>query len=243
MAEKTQPKPSARKVKDKWKAKTWYSVMAPDMFNRMKLAETLSEGPEKMVGRIAEVTVQDLTGDFAKMHIKLKFKVNRVAGSEAFTEFVGHELTSDYIRRMTRRKRSKTDVTVDIVTKDEFHIRVKPMAIAERRIQSAQQTAIRNAMKKALEEWGAKITIDEYIKAVISGDLVRDMGKACKPIQPMQRVEIRRSDIVKMGILPEIKQVPGEAKPGEGAEGQPAVETPAPGASPEPAPTPEVKSE
>ena len=68
MAEKTQPKTAARKVKDKWKSKNWYTVIAPDMFNRMKLAETLVDEPDKMLGRILEVTVQELTGDFAKAY-------------------------------------------------------------------------------------------------------------------------------------------------------------------------------
>jgi small subunit ribosomal protein S3Ae len=232
MAEKTQTKTTARKVKDKWKSKNWYTVIAPDMFNRMKLAETLVDEPDKMLGRILEVTVQELTGDFAKTHIKLLFKINRIAGTEAHTEFVGHDLTSDYIRRMTRRKRSKADITVDVITKDEFHIRVKPMAISERRIQSSQKTAIRNNMKVALVEWAKNVTIDEYVKAVISGDMIRELSKSCKPIQPMNRVEIRRSEVLKPGIIPEIKPGPGETPAAEGA----APAEPTPGAIPEPSP-------
>jgi small subunit ribosomal protein S3Ae len=232
MAEKTQPKTAARKVKDKWKSKNWYTIVAPDMFNRMKLAETLVDEPEKMLGRVLEVTVQELNGDFAKTHIKLLFKVCRISGTEAHTEFVGHDLTSDYIRRMTRRKRSKADITVDVVTKDDFHIRVKPMAISERRIQSSQKTAIRNNMKVALAEWAKGVTIDEYVKAVISGDLVRELSKSCKPIQPMNRVEVRRSEVTKPGIIPEIKPGPGEVPAVDGA----APAEPTPGASPEPAP-------
>jgi small subunit ribosomal protein S3Ae len=238
MAEKAQAKTTARKVKDKWKSKNWYTIIAPDMFNRMKLAETLVDEPDKMLGRILEVTVQELTGDFAKTHIKLLFKVNRIAGTEAHTEFVGHDLTSDYIRRMTRRKRSKADITIDIVTKDEFHIRVKPMAISERRIQSSQQTAIRNNMKTSLIEWAKNVTIDEYVKSIISGDMVRELSKSCKPIQPMNRVEVRRSEVMKPGIIPEIKPGPGEQPAAEGvapAEQAPGV-TPAPATPVEPAP-------
>ncbi|HKZ47877.1 MAG TPA: 30S ribosomal protein S3ae, partial [Thermoplasmata archaeon] len=67
MAEK--PRASARKVKDKWKAKAWYSILAPEMFNRQVVGETPAEDPGKVTGRVAEITVQDLTGDFAKMHI------------------------------------------------------------------------------------------------------------------------------------------------------------------------------
>ena len=109
-----------RKVRDKWKAKEWYKIHAPRMFNEAEIGETPSADPEFVIGRTVEVTVQDLTGDFSKMHIKLKFKVSSVDGHDAKTEFTGHDLTSDYVRRLTRRKKTKTDHVVDIVTKDGF---------------------------------------------------------------------------------------------------------------------------
>src|SRR5574337_1305439 len=70
---------AARKIKDKWKAKVWYNLLAPDMFNKQLLGETPTDTPDKLVGRITEVTVQDLTGDFSKMHIKLHFRVKPMA--------------------------------------------------------------------------------------------------------------------------------------------------------------------
>src|SRR3989442_14786338 len=99
---------SARKIKDRWKAKGWYNLLAPEMFNKQLLGETVADEPGKLRDRIAEVTVQDLTGDFSKMHIKLHFKVHHVQGQDALTEFVGHAMTSDYVRRLTRRKRTRT---------------------------------------------------------------------------------------------------------------------------------------
>ena len=71
---------AGRKVKDKWKAKEWYKIHAPRMFNEAEIGETPSADPEFVLGRTVEVTVQDLTGDFSKMHIKLKFKVVSVDG-------------------------------------------------------------------------------------------------------------------------------------------------------------------
>ena len=120
MAPAKKAKGSSRKVKDKWKAKEWYSLHAPRMFNETEIGETPSGDPESLYGRTAEVTVQELTGDYSKMHIKLKFKVTDVDGSVAKTSFVGHSLTSEYIRRLTRRKKTKTDHVVDITTKDEI---------------------------------------------------------------------------------------------------------------------------
>ena len=105
MAPKTRG--SSRKVKDKWKSKEWYKLRAPRMFNEAEIGETPSADPAFILGRTVEVTVQELTGDYSKMNIKLKFKVTDVDGYDAKTVFVGHELTSEYVRRLTRRKKTR----------------------------------------------------------------------------------------------------------------------------------------
>src|SRR5207247_10139167 len=101
MAEK-KSRAAARKIKDKWKAKVWYNLLAPEMFNKQLLGETPTDTPDKLVGRVTEVTVQDLTGDFSKMHIKLAFRVRHAQGQDPRTQFVRHAMPPDYIRRRTR---------------------------------------------------------------------------------------------------------------------------------------------
>ena len=233
MAEK-KSRAAARKIKDKWKAKVWYNLLAPEMFNKQALGETPTDEPGKLVGRITEVTVQDLTGDFSKMHIKLAFRVSQVQGQDALTQFVGHDMTSDYIRRLTRRKRTRTDLTVDVVTKDGWNVRVKPMAITDRRIQTAKQRVIRTIMTKMVVDVAAKQSIGEFVKGIISGDLAKTIALACKPIHPVSRVEVRKSEVWAMGeIAP-----PTEAPAAEA----PIAEAPVPAepaAEPEPAPEPE----
>jgi len=206
--------------KDKWKSKSWYNVKAPDMFNRAKIAEALADEPEKLIGRVTEVTVQDITGDFSKMHIKTAFKVVDVRGMDAYTTFVGHDMTSDYVRRMTRRKRTKTDVIIDVYTRDEFLIRLKPLIISERRIKSSQQTAIRGIVKESIEKYCAKRTIAEVVKGIISGEMGKEAAVGCKTIQPMQRVEIRKSEVLSQGKLELIYDDPVE----EEVEEKPAEE-------------------
>ena len=233
MAEK-KSRAAARKIKDKWKAKVWYNLLAPDMFNKQALGETPTDDPGKLVGRITEVTVQDLTGDFSKMHIKLAFRVSQVQGQDALTQFVGHDMTSDYIRRLTRRKRTRTDLTVDVVTKDGWNVRVKPMAITDRRIQTAKQRVIRTIMTKMVADVAAKQSIGEFVKGIISGDLAKTIALACKPIHPVSRVEVRKSEVWAMGEIAPATEAPvAEA---------PIAEAPVPAepaAEPEPAPEPE----
>ena len=194
------------------------------MFNRAKIAEALSDDPEKLIGRITHVTVQDITGDFSKMHIKTAFRIVDVRGMDAYTTFIGHDMTSDYVRRMTRRKRTKTDVIIDVYTRDEFLIRLKPLIISERRIKSSQQTAIRAIVKETIEKYCAKRTIAEVVKGIISGEMGKDAAVKCKIIQPMQRVEIRKSEVITQGKLELIYDDPMEGEEEAKKEEKPVEE-------------------
>ena len=226
---------TTKKVKDRWRAKEWYKVYAPDMFSRMQLGETPADSPENVMGRITEATVQDLTGDFSKMHIKLKFKVHDVRGFDAHTMFIGHDLTSDYVRRLTRRKRTKTDTVVKIVTKDGWGVVIKPMAVSEQRIQASQETAIRQIMVDEIRRVASGATIGELVRMLIMGDLSKAVSDASKKIVPIKRIEIRKSEIISLGRLPapgeeaainapEPTEEPEEASPVEGET--PAEEEP-----------------
>jgi len=192
-------KGTSRRIKDKWKAKEWYKVLAPRMFNEIEIGESPAADPKMLIGRTSEVTVQDLMGDFSKMHIKLRFKITSVDGLNAKTSFIGHDLTSDYVRRLTRRKKTKTDHVVDIVTKDGFKIRVKTMSVAERRIQTTQEEALRRIIGETLVKMGQEMGVSDIVKSVVSGDMSKDLAKACRVIIPIKRIEIRRTEVTEAG--------------------------------------------
>jgi len=238
MTQKAKAASAARKMKDRWRAKQWYRLIAPDMFNLAVIGETPAEAPENLEGRTIEATVQDLTGDFSKMHIKLKFQIHDIRGLDAHTLFVGHDLTSDYVRRQTRRRRSKTDAVVEVTTKDGWILKIKPMAVSEQRIQSSQRTAVRNIMASVLTKKAAESTIGEYVKLMVDGELGKRMADEGKMIVPMKRIEIRKSEVVSFGEVKEISEakpeVPAEAAQTEIPEKEiPAAEAPAPETSAE----------
>jgi small subunit ribosomal protein S3Ae len=218
---------TTRKARDRWKAKNWYKVLAPDMFGGAEMAETLSDEPSKLIGRSLPISLMDLTGDFSKQHIKIRFKITTIRGDEALTTFMGHSLTSDYIRRLTRRKHSKMDGVYDVQTKDGYVVRVKPMAITEKRIQSSQERVLRKLTGDTIDEFAKTSTLSELIKAIISGDLAKNIFKRCKPIYPIKRVEISKSEILKrVEGAQDIPDIPTET-PTEPVEVQPEEEGPA----------------
>src|SRR2546425_8070175 len=231
MAEQKKTRTSARKIKDRWKAKGWYNLLAPEMFNKQVLGETVADESGKIVGRITEVTVKDCSWDFRKIHIKLHFKVQHVQGQDALTQFVGHAMTSDYVRRLTRRKRPGTDGTFDVTTKDAWKVRVKPMAIADRRIQSSKQRVIRQIMERVIRGTAAANSMGDFVRAMISGELAKNIAVSCKPIQPISRVEVRQSEVLEVGAVPEPTPATAEAPAAE-APAAPMPEMPAAGEPP-----------
>jgi small subunit ribosomal protein S3Ae len=244
----------ARKVKDRWRSKVWYNINAPEIFGASQIGETLADSPEKLEGRVTQITLQDITGDFSQMHVKLNFQIDRIIGLDAHTAFVGHDLTSDYIRRLTRRKHSKMDGVYDVVTLDGYRIRIKPMAITERRIKSSQQDAIRHEMATVVNEGASHATLPEVIRAMISGEMSKMIFRRCKPIYPIKRVEIRRSQVLGRDFIPdepvrgEMTNVLGHEEPEpEPAEGEEAPaegeEAPAEAAPEAPAAADEEESE
>ena len=193
---KARSRTTARKVKDKWKAKEWYNIIAPTSFDSVTIADTLSDGPDKLLNRVTEVSLQDLTNDFRKSHIKLFFQINKIEESSAHTIFIGHTLTSDYLRRMIRRKRSKIDGVYDVTTKDGANLRVKPFATTDKRIQNSQRKIVRETMKKTINEQASTRTLSEIMKDIIDGKLGSDIYKGCKKLYPVRRVEIYKTQVL-----------------------------------------------
>ena len=178
--------------------KEWYSLIAPTMFGKVKLAETLADDPSKVMGRTVEVSLQELTNDIAKAHIKLRFKVVDVRGLEAYTAFIGHTTTSDYIKRMTRKHKSKIDGVFDIQTKDGKRIRVKPSAYTAKRLQSSQKRAIRAVMKDVITTLASNNTFEDFVKYMLDGEIGKQTYKLAKPIYPVKRVEIHKSELLEI---------------------------------------------
>jgi small subunit ribosomal protein S3Ae len=170
-----------------------------------------------------EITAQDVTGDFTKMHIKLYFKVNEVKNNEARTFFFKQDLTNDYVRRLARRKRTRIEGTFDVSTMDRAKLRVKPMAITEQRVTSSQRSSIRRIMGGELKKIASETLLQDFVKNVISGQISKRIAQACKPIHLVQRVEIRKTEFVSQAevAIEESKPVvESEAILPKAAEGQ-----------------------
>ena len=221
---KARSRTTARKVKDRWKAKGWYNILAPPAFDSVTVADTLADSPDSLIDRVTGVSLQDLTNDFRKSHITIFFKINKVEENNAYTQFVGHTLTSDYLRRMIRRRRSKIEGVYDVTTRDGAVCRVKPFATTDKRIQNSQRKVVREAMKKTIEDSAKTHTLSEFIRDVLDGKIGGDIYKNCKKLYPVKRIEINKTHVISQPTvqIDEKKPKKEETKEPEKKEKKPA---------------------
>ena len=204
MAKGASARAAARKQRDKWKAKRWYTIRAPRTpWSFRVIGETLAEEPSQLIGRNYEVIQNELDGDFSKMHVKVVFKVTDVLGNDAVTEFVGHELLKDHVRRQVRRDRGKIDDTIDVVTEDGFYVRFKPLMISRARIKSSQKQQMRTIARDIILTTGATSTWFKLQAATLDGTLENKIKEAVSKIQPVRTVVIRRTQLIQSGVLVE----------------------------------------
>ena len=195
---------AARKQRDKWKNKRWFTIRAPrHPWNFKKIGETIGETDEHIMGRVYEMTQQEFSGDFTKMHVLLRFRVTDVVGQDALTTFVGHAHQSDHTRRQIRRYRGKIDDVVDVVTTDGFLVRMKPLMITERRCQTSVKQAMRAKSAEIIRAQAAKSTYSKLQEAMLGGDLETEIRNAVKAIYPCRNVVIRKSQLLQSGVINE----------------------------------------
>ncbi|WP_144901332.1 MULTISPECIES: 30S ribosomal protein S3ae [Halobellus] len=183
---------SERSVSKQKRGKRWYTLIAPEQFDRTELGSTFADEPEKVDGRTVEVTLGDITGDQGENNTKLTFKVNEVTSDAAYTEFVKHELARDYVRSLVRRGASKVDVAITVLTTDDYRVQLQPVAFTTKKADRSQEKAIRRVMIDLVEEAAAERTFDELVDSVIEGRLSSAIYGEAKTIYPLRRVEVQK---------------------------------------------------
>ncbi len=188
---------SAARTRDKWREKVWYQILAPDYFDNKEIGTTPAGNADLLLGRTVQPTLYDLTGDFEKIHVKLRFKILEVAGQQAKTTFYGHEWSSDYLRGLVKRGTSRIDWIGPILTKDDYLMRISVIVFTITRAKSSHEHAVRKAVEKVIRTHAKKHVFDDLVQKVILGELATDVFESVRKIIPVRECEIRKSKVLK----------------------------------------------
>jgi len=186
----------SKRVRDKWRGKAWYMVVAPPFFGNVELGALPAEEPEQLIGRVVEATLYDITSDFSHQYLKMFFQINELDGKTARTLFKGHEYSRDYLRSLVRRRTTKVDGLFNLITKDGYKLRVSVSALTLSRIKTSQEKLIRDMMAKTIDEKAAALTMDQFVQEMVLGKIASDVYNKAKKVAPLRHVGIRKSKLI-----------------------------------------------
>ncbi len=171
-------------------------MTSPSYFGHTELGSIPTDDPDKLVGRVMDATLYDLTNDFAHQYLKMYFQVLKVEGKKAHTIFKGHEYSRDYLRSLVRRRTTRVDQILSVTTKDGYKLRVAVCAFTLARIKTTQEQNINRIMKRIIEEKAAELTFDQFVQEVVLGKIASDVYNEAKKIAPLRHVGIRKSRLI-----------------------------------------------
>ena len=193
---------AARKQRDKWKTKRWFTIRAPrHPHNFKRIGETLGESEDLIIGRVYEMTQQEFDGNFSKMQVVLRFRVSECVGQDALTTFIGHYHQDDHIRRQVRRYRGKVDDVVDVVTADGYLVRMKPLIITQQRVQTSVKQDMRTRTREIIIGQASKSTYADLQNSLLDGSLEEAIEKGVKSIYPVRSVVVKKSQLLQEGAV------------------------------------------
>ncbi|PSP23793.1 30S ribosomal protein S3ae [Halobacteriales archaeon QH_10_65_19] len=183
---------SERSVSRQKQQKQWYTVQAPEQFDREQLGETPAEEAEQVLGRTIETTLGDIRNDASGNNTKLTFRITEVASDTAYTEFIKHEMTRDYLRSLVRRGSSKVEAYITVLTSNDYRMQIQPVALTTKSADESQEMAIRRRMIDLVRDAAADRTFDDLVDSVVEGRLSSAIYNETKTIYPLRRVEVQK---------------------------------------------------
>jgi small subunit ribosomal protein S3Ae len=183
------------KIVDTWKSKTWYTVLAPQMFENKEIAQIPATEDAHLINRIVKVSLAELTGDLSQSYVNLHFRINEVKGKTAYTKLIGHEMSAGYLRTLVRRRRNVVNEVVDVESKDGVKLRVKISIFTARRVSSPVKTALRNATREEVKLRMKDMDFQQLSQEVIFGKFSATLFNRLKKLCPVKRIEVRKTEI------------------------------------------------
>ncbi len=179
----------------KSKAKQWINIISPEYFGGEEIGKTLADEPGNIVGRRITVSALEISENVNKFYVKFYFKIIKVDGTNAATEFDGLEILRDYISRMVVRRVSRIDTVQNLKTSDGKFIRVKGLSTISRKAKRNVRLAVKARTIEMIKDCVERNTLDDFIDQLISDEIKNRVLQESRKIYPIRNFEVRKLEI------------------------------------------------
>lgn len=181
----------------KIKKKIWCPIIAPKLFKNIFLGETYITEPKLALNKTITKNLMDLTKDIKKQNMNIKFVVDKIEGGKAHTKVIGFKMISSSIKRLTRRRSDKIELSFVCKTSDNKRVRIKPLLFTRSITRSSVTATLNKATTEQLTKAISKTSFDDLLNDLISHRVQSHFWKSLKTIYPLRNFEIKSMELEK----------------------------------------------
>lgn len=184
-----------QKIVDSWKTKNWYVVIAPKFLGEVEVARVPARDEGTLMNRVITLPLKEISHDVSHMYTNIRLRVSEIKGKSAFTKFIGHEVSREFLGTLVRRRREALSVVFPVTSKDGVRFTIKTLVVTGERCSERQKTALHNALKQELTKRVSATEFGKFIQETLYGRLGSELAAKLHKIAPLRRVEIRKTEL------------------------------------------------
>lgn len=177
--------------------KNWFTIQAPDIFDKDEVSETPAEKSSQVQGRTIKEGLNELLDESSKYYMDVTLKVTDVEGNKAFTEIQGAKCSSEYVSRMISKRSDRFDMVHDVETEDNRQVRIKIVGSTLRKTSSSTLSAVREELESILDEKADSQMYNELMENIFTDNIQEEMRDKAEKIYPFRDLEIRKTELRK----------------------------------------------
>ncbi|MFH1257835.1 MAG: hypothetical protein V1658_02770 [Candidatus Micrarchaeota archaeon] len=186
---------ATKKIVDNWKSKSWYSVMAPKFLNEVEVAQVIAIDDEHLLNRIIIIPLKDVTKDISHTYTNISLRITEIKGKTAYTKFIGHEVSREFIHALVRRENDALKVVFRAISRDGIDFTIKAVVVTGVSCSGKIKTLLRNTMVRELKERVKAKDFGQFIYDTLYGKTAAEMFKILKKISPIKRMELNKTEL------------------------------------------------
>ena len=134
------------------KKKKWFPIVSPKLLGEKPIGETYLEEPELAVGKTIKINLMQVTGEIKAQNVNSKYEIVEYRVNVLRTKITDYTYLTSSLKRLVRRRMTKVDDSLVIMTKDDVKVRIKPLVLTRGKVSKSLESAIRAAVRKLVIE-------------------------------------------------------------------------------------------
>ncbi len=206
-----------KKVVDNWKSKSWYYLISPKFLGEVKVAEIPASDEEHLLNRIIALPLKEITHDLSHMYTTVRLRVEAIKDKNAYTKFIGHSASREYLSTLGRRNRDVLRVVLTSESKDNVKFTVKMVVVTATSCSASQKKSVRNAARKELARIVSETRFGDFIQGLLYNKIAPQIHGAVKKIAPIYRVELYKTELYEVFDEADVVELDRQKKTREAA--------------------------